>query len=146
MRAILPIVLLAAACAPVATQPAAAQQSGAGGARALEQLEKADANGDGMVTRPEFTAHRKSQFPRLDRNGDGYFTDSDVPRLMKNRMPAGFSPGEMREQFDSNGDAKVSEQEFVSGPSPVFERVDVNGDDQVSTAELKAARAALAQR
>lgn len=140
MRAILPIVLFAAACAPVSAQQPA------GGTRMLQQLEKADANGDGAVSKSEFTAHRQSQFPRLDRNDDGYFTDSDVPRFMKDRMPAGFTPGEMRAQFDANGDGKVSEQEFVHGPSTVFDRVDANADGNLSPAELQTARTLMAQR
>lgn len=140
MRAILPILLFVAACAPVSAQQPA------GGARMLDQLEKADANGDGAISKQEFTAHRKNQFPRLDRNKDGFFTDSDVPRFMKNRMPAGFTPGEMRQQFDANGDGKVSEQEFVHGPALAFDRVDANSDGQISPAELQTARTVLAER
>ncbi len=140
MRVFLPFLILAAACAP------ASAQQGAGGVRMIEQLEKADANGDGAVSKAEFTAHRQAQFPRLDRNKDGFFTDGDVPKIMKNRMPAGFTPGEMRGQFDVNGDGRISEHEFVHGPAMAFDRIDANADGVVTSAELQTARTQLAQR
>jgi Ca2+-binding EF-hand superfamily protein len=140
MKLILPLALAIAACAPVS-----AQQAG-GGERMLEQLEKADANGDGAVSRDEFLAYRTAQFPRLDRNKDGFYTESDIPQRLAKRLPQGFSAGEMRAQFDANGDGKVSEAEFVNGPSPAFDRVDADQNNLVTQAELETARAVLAQR
>lgn len=140
MLKLVPLVLLSlAACGP-----AMAQQRDGG--RMLEQLEKADANGDGAVSRQEFTSFRAAQFTRMDRNGDGFITDTDIPRFVQNRLPPEMSGDNMRATFDANKDGKVSQSEFVNGPSLVFDRTDTNGDGAVARTELEAARAALAAR
>jgi hypothetical protein len=40
--------------------------------------------------------------------------------------------------FDENRDGRVSRNEFVSKPNPLFARYDKNGDCKVTPAELKA--------
>lgn len=133
----LPLTLLLTAC-----QPAIAQQQD--GARMPQQLERADGNHDGAVSRQEFVSFREGQFPKLDRNGDGYVTESDIPALAKRRMPQGIDIGQMIRQFDQNGDKRLTRAEFVEGPTPVFTRVDADGDGVATLAERDAARAAFA--
>jgi hypothetical protein len=41
-------------------------------------FDKADTNGDGVITREEFHAARERMFVRLDRNGDGYIDNSSM--------------------------------------------------------------------
>ena len=43
-------------------------------------------------------------------------------------------------QFDSNGDGKVSEAEYVAYMSRGFERMDLNHDDILETSELPGGR------
>jgi Ca2+-binding EF-hand superfamily protein len=138
---LLPLILLATACSPA---PALAQQFD--GSRIVQQLERADTNGDGSISKPEFRAHRQAQFDRIDRNGDGFMADGDIPKRLKNRMPDGLSTDQMIKQFDKDGDGKVSETEFVDGPALIFDRVDANADGMVAKAEMEAARAAFAAR
>lgn len=140
MLKLVPLAFLSlAACAPAMAQPH-------DGARMLEQLEKADTNGDGAVSRQEFTAFRATQFTRIDRNGDGFITDDDIPRFVQNRLPPEMSGDNLRATFDANKDGKVSQAEFVSGPALMFDRADANSDNTVTRAELEAVRAALAAR
>lgn len=140
MLKFIPLALLSlTACAP-----AIAQQHD--GTRMLEQLEKADSNKDGAISRAELTAHRASQFDRLDRNKDGFITDNDIPKMVQNRLPPEMSGDKLRANFDANKDGKVSEAEFVNGPSLMFDRADTNGDNLVAQSELQAVRAALASR
>ncbi|MDP3736316.1 MAG: EF-hand domain-containing protein [Hyphomonadaceae bacterium] len=136
---LLPIVLFLSACAPAAAQSH-------DGSRILQQLEKADSNGDGAVSRSEFTTFRQKQFARMDRNGDGYMTESDIPRLVASRLPAGMQADQLVREFDADGDKKVSRDEFGGGPTVVFDRVDVDHDGIATKAELGAAQAALAAR
>ena len=47
---------------------------------AAMELSYNDANGDGVVTKEEFTTATKTLFPQLDRNGDGVLTTADFGR------------------------------------------------------------------
>jgi hypothetical protein len=121
--------------------PAAALAQG-NGDRALGQLKKADSNHDGAVTRAEFLAYRSTQFGRLDRNKDGFITQNDIPKRLAKRA-GGFTAGSLVSEFDANGDGKVSQSEFVNGPTLIFDRTDANHDDVVTPAEFNTASEAV---
>ena len=129
------LILFAAALA--FARPAIAQTNVS--AQAIERLRQADVNRDGVVSRQEFVNYRAQQFGRLDRNGDGYITNTVIPRALARRAPAGMSPQEMVVQFDANGDGRVSQSEFVNGPTPAFDVVDANNDNVATEAEFNAA-------
>lgn len=65
-------------CAPALyaqTQPAAGQ--GPGGANMLQRIAAMDTNGDGRITREEWTG-RQQGFDRLDADGDGAITREEL--------------------------------------------------------------------
>lgn len=140
MKFLLPLALLPL----VACEPASAQQHD--GSRMIAQLEKADANHDGVVSRNEFTAFRTTQFARIDRNNDGFMTDNDIPAFAKKRIPEEMSIETLKASFDVNKDGRISKVEFVNGPALMFDRVDANKDNVVTQQELEAARAVLETR
>jgi Ca2+-binding EF-hand superfamily protein len=105
--------------------------------RADEQFRAADANGDGVVTRAEFQAHRAGQWPRFDHDGDGWFSRDDLPRFAQGRWD-GERLTTLRRQFDRNGDGRIARAEYLSGPTTVFDAADTNRDDAVSQAEVRA--------
>lgn len=51
---------------------------------------RADANGDGVVTKAEFTADNDARFARMDANHDGKLDASEMPQ----RRPRGPRPPE----------------------------------------------------
>jgi Ca2+-binding EF-hand superfamily protein len=109
-------------------------------------LAKADANGDGIITKAEFTAARAKMFERLDRNHDGYVTKDDTPRFSLRQSSNGERMQEMMLMMDKDSDGRISRDEFVNSPSLLFERADTNHDGQLDSAELASFKAAMAAR
>ena len=126
---LIPLSLLAA--------PAAAQS---GDGALLDRMLAADTNKDGVITRAELIASRTANFTRFDRNGDAVLADNDVPFFMRGSAIARQFT-DMKTQFDANRDGKVSREEFVNGPTPVFDRADANRDNRLTRAEIDAAKA-----
>ena len=112
----------------------------------VQMLEKADANGDGNITKAEFTDARAKMFTRLDRNGDGYLTKDDAPRFAARRSGKGDQLQQAELMLDKDGDGRISRDEFVNGPSLLFDRADTNPDGIGDKNELAAFKAAMAAR
>jgi hypothetical protein len=106
-------------------------------------LEAADANNDGSITRQEYLDHRAQTFSKLDRNSDGFFDQGDMP---KRRLRSGGGGGErlaeLKEQFDTNDDGRISQSEFTNGPTLAFDRADRNQDGVLDSDEIAAAKEA----
>ncbi|BBC71891.1 conserved hypothetical protein [Altererythrobacter sp. B11] len=130
------IALLLAVVAAGAASPALAQMQFEPG----EMLARADADGDGRITRAENRAAREQTFARIDRNGDGMITSQDLP---------GRRSGERLQKLiaslDADGDGRASRKEFVEGRTVAFDRADANHDGAVDRDELASFREAAAQ-
>jgi Ca2+-binding EF-hand superfamily protein len=131
--------LTAAALLSLLSAPSMAQGMRQGGEG---MFERADANNDGSVTKEEFIAARGQQFARLDRNSDGYLDGTDMPKRMAERRKQNGG-GEMHGgQFDTDGDGKVSKDEFINGPTTLFDRADTDKNNVLDAKELAAAKEA----
>ncbi|AHE56269.1 hypothetical protein NX02_23265 [Sphingomonas sanxanigenens DSM 19645 = NX02] len=132
-------VTLATFAAATTGVPANAQRFGGG-----DHFADADVDGDGTITREEFAAARARSFDKLDRNDDGVVRKGDFSRLARFKPDAAQRLQRMIDAADTNRDGKVTRDEFVAAPSPLFDRADTNGDGVLSKAEADAARSALA--
>ncbi|MEM9737230.1 MAG: EF-hand domain-containing protein [Pseudomonadota bacterium] len=130
--------LLALGCATLLASPLAANP-----------LTRADANGDGAISRAEAQDARQPLFTRFDRNGDGVISDTEAEAILARLAAAArIADGAMvlnRQQLDTDGDGAISEAEFMAR-NPMFERIDRDGDGLASAEEIAAARDAFAAR
>jgi Ca2+-binding EF-hand superfamily protein len=97
-----------------------------------------DKNGDGKVSREEFTG-RPAMFERVDVNRDGFLEAGEVKALVASASkqaaaPAGPQPGSRIMAMDKDGDGKVSRDEYRGAPA-LFDRLDANGDGFVNKDE-----------
>jgi Ca2+-binding EF-hand superfamily protein len=103
-------------------------------------FDSADTNGDGVITREEFHAARERAFTRLDRNGDGYIDKDDAPSRPGERHAAKDRLAQLVAQLDKDGDGRISQAEFVDGPTPLFDRADTDHNGELSREEVAAIR------
>lgn len=109
-------------------------------------FDRADSNGDGVVTRDEFLAARATQFGKRDRNADGVIDSSDLGERAAGRRRASQALNAIVEQADTNADGKVSKDEFVEGGGKLFERADADRSGTLDAKEIEAAQARLKER
>ena len=88
MRKTILALVLAGTAMPLAAQTPTPTPPPAGGPMMGGMLMRADANGDGVVTRDEATAAADTRFDRLDANHDGTVT-ADEMRAARDAMQGG---------------------------------------------------------
>ena len=125
-------------------------------------LKRADKDGDGKISKEEFTAGMPQRsggpspadiFSKIDTNSDGYIDESENAVAVKN-MPQGPPPGgganpmKVFEKADDDGDGKISKADFKAAlpkgtdsatANKVFDSMDTNQDGTVSAEEYMAA-------
>lgn len=97
----------------------------------MAQLEKADKNGDGKISRDEAPQQVQGAFDRLDSNGDGAIDKSELGKTMA-AGPGG--PGGGRPDM-SAGLAPPRPNANNNGPRQVFNDQDADADGRVSKEE-----------
>lgn len=120
-----------------------------------ERLERADTDGDGLVTFAEFEAAHRDRiarhFERLDSDGDGVLTADEREaaaaahregRHKWHRSRRGApDPERIVEKLDSDGSGSVSLEEFgerrFAPDAESFYAADANGDGELDSAELE---------
>jgi len=141
MRAIAIVVLLLAHTVAAASAPA--QRS----SRLFEQWKKADASGDGELSRseaarvPRLAAH----FDTIDRDGNGRLSAEEVRAWRKSvaasrRAPAGRRFDRYFSQADLDGDGALSRTEVEAGLPRMagkFGRIDSDGNGRLTREEIE---------
>ena len=128
-------------CVPLLVLTFGALASGQGrrGGDPWERMQRFDENGDGKVSRDEFTGPERF-FDRMDSDADGFVT-KDEAKAMRRGGGGGQRGGErggmgnMSKRFDTDGDGQVSKQEWDA----LFKKADENEDGILDNEELMAA-------
>lgn len=110
---------------------------GPGGGRgmgAMQLFEQFDRSGEGRVSQADVDAVRAERFASFDVDGDGVLALAEFEQLwleaMREAMVRGF------QQLDRDGDAAVTEAEFLTPFGNVVARLDQDGDGVVTRDEL----------
>lgn len=93
-----------------------------------------DGNRDGTVTCEEWKNYADALFKQFDGLRDGFLTAGEYQALAKGDRLFEVVP---LAYFDSDGDARVSQSEFVDKPNRAFALLDKNKDCALSRDELR---------
>ena len=102
----------------------------------LERLKAADANADGLISRPEAAALPRlaERFDAIDANRDGQVSFEELRAARgKHRHGGHFN------RVDTDNDGKVSKAEALAAAEAMFARADANADGFVTREEIRTA-------
>jgi hypothetical protein len=135
------LVLVAALAGSLVGGAALAQDAPPPGPRGGGMMMRADANGDGKISRQEYNAQIAQRFARRDANKDGFLSGDELAgprRGGDGEAPAGMNRAQQRS--DTNNDGKISLAEDQAAATIRFDRLDTNKDGTIDASEMSAMR------
>ncbi len=123
-------------------------------------FERADTNGDGFVSKDEFSAGRTEMFAKLDANGDGFIDQGELDKAreawhqqhMKRQdnatqqsegsatsqpKPEAKEHHGFMDRMDGDKDGKISAAEFAAAGDQMFSKLDKNADGKLAQDEMR---------
>ena len=145
----------AAALTLILAGPVLAQAAPAAGPPAADGRTVRDPFGDATVLRKDAESQAAARFAMLDADHDGSLSPAELAAMRPARAGAarpdrprheGTGSGGRGRMLDSDGDGKVTRDEFVAGMLRRFDMMDADHDGQLTKAERQAAMEAMRAR
>jgi len=104
----------------------------------MHLLARADANGDGEITKDEIKAVRDDRFAKFDLNADGVVDEEEIRGVVLKRIERRVKRHITRitRRFDHDRDGKVTKAEFDRFAEERFFWHDLNDDGKISGDEM----------
>ena len=101
-------------------------------------LEKLDANADGVITSAEFETAAVDRFSKSDTNHDGKVSADEMKAGFGDpKMAAVMHESDMFTKSDANHDGKLDKGELPKMPAAMFKKLDTDKSGALSAAEMQ---------
>lgn len=137
---------LLATAATAQTAPQAPAPAPNGAARPHGGMMRADANGDGTVTRAEVIAQAQARFDAMDTNHDGTVTPEErsaARAAMWAKRGGGTGDAPAMNRGGNGGGRTLTRADATARAGARFDRMDTNHDGKLDATEMAAARSAM---
>ena len=123
------------------------------GLRTMSEMHKIDTDGDGSVSKAEWLAYQEKVFAALDKDKTGNVDEKEFlgpSTEMASFATGGYARGlqtkAMMHKIDTDGDGKVSHDEFIAYQTKVFDMMDADKSGTLSPREFLARGTSSAQK
>jgi hypothetical protein len=113
------------------------------GLRTMAEMHKIDTDGDGKISRAEWLAYQEKVFTALDKDHTGQIDEKeflDPSSEMATFATGGYARGlqtkTMMHKIDTDGDGKVSHDEFIAYQAKIFDMMDTAHKDSIGPQEF----------
>jgi hypothetical protein len=113
------------------------------GLRTMAEMHKIDTDGDGTVSKAEWLAYQEKVFAALDKDKSGNVDEkeflapsSDMATFATGGYARGLQTKAMMHKIDTDGDGKVSHDEFIAYQTKVFDMMDKNHSGSLGPQEF----------
>lgn len=105
----------------------------ASGLRTKQLMHKIDTNGDGMVSKDEWMSFQERMFDALDKDHSGFLDEAEFTASFKENESLAFATAayarglmtkSMFVKIDTDGDGKISREEFLAYHRKIFDMLD----------------------
>ena len=97
-------------------------------------LQRADADGNGVLTRSEVDRFAAERFAAADGDRDGALSPGEFAGITRRRSPDRAE--RVFARLDRNGDGLVQRREYNQRPARIFARLDADKDGRITRDEL----------